>query len=62
MSSVLGIHQDQRKTQGLKCANKDVYKQTHLGCSGGIGLGLVSMFLFEVSGSIIFSVNSNGLI
>jgi len=35
---------------------------THLGWSGGIGLGLRSVLLLKVPGSILFVVNWGGLI
>jgi hypothetical protein len=35
---------------------------THLGYSSGIGLGLESMFLLKVSGSILSAANLCGLI
>jgi len=39
-----------------------LWKSTHLGWPGGIGLGLGSVLLLKVSGSILLGANLSGLI
>lgn len=39
-----------------------ILKKTHLGWPGGIGLGPESVFILEVSDSILFGVNLDELI